>query len=79
MADAIEVFMPALSSTMTEGKIVEWTAKVGDKIKSGDTIMVVESDKVRHIPPAYLCIYISSVSNDKRDNENQARRLPSFV
>lgn len=45
MADAIEVFMPALSSTMTEGKIVEWTAKVGDKIKAGQTIMVVESDK----------------------------------
>jgi pyruvate dehydrogenase E2 component (dihydrolipoamide acetyltransferase) len=46
MAEAIEVFMPALSSTMTEGKIVEWTAKVGDKVKAGDTIMVVESDKV---------------------------------
>jgi biotin carboxyl carrier protein len=47
MAEAIEVFMPALSSTMTEGKIVEWTVKVGDKVKAGDTIMVVESDKVR--------------------------------
>ena len=45
MAEAIEIAMPALSSTMTEGKIVEWTAKVGDKIKAGQTIMVVESDK----------------------------------
>ncbi len=40
MAEAIEIAMPALSSTMTEGKIVEWTAKVGDKIKAGQTIMV---------------------------------------
>ena len=41
-----EVFMPALSSTMTEGKIVQWAKKVGDKVNSGDTVMVVESDKV---------------------------------
>lgn len=45
MVEAIEIAMPALSSTMTEGKIVEWTAKVGDKINAGQTIMVVESDK----------------------------------
>lgn len=38
--------MPALSSTMTEGKIVQWLKNVGDKVKAGDTIMVVESDKV---------------------------------
>ena len=46
MAESVEVLMPALSSTMTEGKIVQWTKKVGDKVKSGDTLMVVESDKV---------------------------------
>lgn len=45
MAESIEVFMPALSSTMTEGKIVDWTVKVGDKVKAGQTVMVVESDK----------------------------------
>jgi len=44
--DFSEVFMPALSSTMTEGKVVQWTKKVGDKVNSGDTVMVVESDKV---------------------------------
>jgi len=45
-AEPVEVFMPALSSTMTEGKIVQWAKKVGDKVNSGDTLMVVESDKV---------------------------------
>ncbi len=35
-----EVAMPALSSTMTSGKIVAWTAKVGDSIKAGQTVMV---------------------------------------
>jgi pyruvate dehydrogenase E2 component (dihydrolipoamide acetyltransferase) len=39
------VFMPALSSTMKEGKIVAWSKKVGDKVSSGDMVLVVESDK----------------------------------
>ena len=40
-----EVFMPALSSTMTEGKIVSWAKSPGDKVDKGDTIVIVESDK----------------------------------
>lgn len=40
-----EVFMPALSSTMTEGKIVSWTKSPGDKVEKGETVLVVESDK----------------------------------
>jgi pyruvate dehydrogenase E2 component (dihydrolipoamide acetyltransferase) len=37
--------MPALSSTMKEGKIVAWNKKVGDKVNVGDVLLVVESDK----------------------------------
>lgn len=40
-----EVFMPALSSTMTEGKIVSWVKAPGDKIEKGETVVIVESDK----------------------------------
>ncbi len=40
-----DIFMPALSSTMTEGKIVEWTKSPGDKVAKGETVVVVESDK----------------------------------
>ncbi|MCC0178268.1 2-oxo acid dehydrogenase subunit E2 [Waterburya agarophytonicola K14] len=40
-----DIFMPALSSTMTEGKIVEWTKSPGDKVEKGETVLVVESDK----------------------------------
>ncbi|MBW4487988.1 MAG: 2-oxo acid dehydrogenase subunit E2 [Trichocoleus desertorum ATA4-8-CV12] len=40
-----EVFMPALSSTMTEGKIVSWAKSPGDKVERGETVLVVESDK----------------------------------
>ena len=40
----VDITMPALSSTMTEGKIVSWNMKVGDKVSSGDVLLVVESD-----------------------------------
>jgi len=37
--------MPLLSDTMTEGKIVAWNKKVGDTVKSDDTLADVETDK----------------------------------
>jgi pyruvate dehydrogenase E2 component (dihydrolipoamide acetyltransferase) len=40
-----DIFMPALSSTMTEGKIVSWVKSPGDKVEKGETVLVVESDK----------------------------------
>lgn len=40
-----DIFMPALSSTMTEGKIVSWVKSPGDKVEKGETVVVVESDK----------------------------------
>ncbi len=40
-----DIFMPALSSTMTEGKIVEWLKQPGEKVNRGDSVLVVESDK----------------------------------
>jgi pyruvate dehydrogenase E2 component (dihydrolipoamide acetyltransferase) len=40
-----EIFMPALSSTMTEGKITAWNKAPGEKVEKGETILIVESDK----------------------------------
>jgi len=40
-----DIFMPALSSTMTEGKIVEWLKQPGDRVNRGESVLVVESDK----------------------------------
>lgn len=37
--------MPALSSTMTEGKIVSWVKSEGEKLSKGESVVVVESDK----------------------------------
>ena len=37
--------MPLLSDTMTEGKIISWNKKVGDKVKADDVLADVETDK----------------------------------
>jgi pyruvate dehydrogenase E2 component (dihydrolipoamide acetyltransferase) len=41
----IEILMPALSPTMTEGNLAKWTVKEGDKVKSGQVIAEIETDK----------------------------------
>ena len=42
---AYNIVMPQLSDSMTEGKLISWKVKVGDEVKTGDTIAEVESDK----------------------------------
>jgi pyruvate dehydrogenase E1 component beta subunit len=42
---ATEILMPALSPTMTEGKLSKWLKKVGDEVRSGDVIAEIETDK----------------------------------
>jgi len=41
----IEVLMPALSPTMTEGKLAKWLKNEGDEVKSGDVLAEIETDK----------------------------------
>ena len=40
-----EITMPQLSDTMTEGTIVKWNKKEGDKVRAGEEIAEVETDK----------------------------------
>src|SRR5438477_547677 len=41
----IEIRMPALSPTMTEGNLTRWLKKEGDEVHSGDVIAEIETDK----------------------------------
>ncbi|MFQ5970684.1 MAG: pyruvate dehydrogenase complex dihydrolipoamide acetyltransferase [Alphaproteobacteria bacterium] len=41
----IEILMPALSPTMTEGTLAKWLKSVGDEVSSGDVIAEIETDK----------------------------------
>jgi pyruvate dehydrogenase E2 component (dihydrolipoamide acetyltransferase) len=40
-----EIQMPKLSDTMTEGTLVSWKKKVGDKVSSGEVLAEIETDK----------------------------------
>jgi pyruvate dehydrogenase E1 component beta subunit len=42
---SVEVLMPALSPTMTEGKLSRWLKQVGDEVRAGDVIAEIETDK----------------------------------
>ena len=41
----IQVLMPALSPTMTEGTLAKWLKSEGDEVSSGDVIAEIETDK----------------------------------
>jgi len=42
---ATQILMPALSPTMTEGKLAKWLKTVGDEVRAGDVIAEIETDK----------------------------------
>ncbi len=68
-----EVFMPALSSTMTEGKIVSWAKSAGDKVEKGETVVVVESDKadmdVESFYEGYLAVIVTEAGEMAQVND----------
>ena len=41
----VTILMPALSPTMEKGKLAKWLKKEGDKVKSGDVLAEIETDK----------------------------------
>lgn len=57
-----EVFMPALSSTMEEGKIVSWSKEPGDKVEKGETVLVVESDKADMDVESFHAGYLAAIA-----------------
>ncbi|MCL2923183.1 MAG: 2-oxo acid dehydrogenase subunit E2 [Trichodesmium sp. MAG_R04] len=56
-----EIFMPALSSTMTEGKIVSWQKSSGDWVEKGETVVVVESDKADMDVESFFSGYLATI------------------
>ncbi len=54
----IKIEMPKLSDTMSEGKILAWKKSVGDKVRAGEVIAEIESDKanmeMEAVDPGYL-------------------------
>lgn len=61
------VLMPKMSDTMTEGKIAKWHKKVGDKVKSGELLADIETDKATMEYESYntgTLLYIGAKVNE---------------
>ena len=77
-AEVKEIHMPALSSTMTEGKIVSWLKGEGDAISKGDAVVVVESDKADMDVESFFDGYLAVIAVE--DGEMAAVGAPiAFV
>mmetsp|Transcript_23786 Transcript_23786/g.35414 ORF Transcript_23786/g.35414 Transcript_23786/m.35414 type:complete len:652 (+) Transcript_23786:111-2066(+) len=64
-AEAIKITMPALSSTMKEGRVVSWLKSEGDEIEAGEAIMVVESDKADMDVEAFEDGFLAKIITDE--------------
>ena len=62
--------MPALSSTMKEGKVVSWLKGEGDSVEAGEAIMVVESDKADMDVEAFEDGYIAAIITGEGETAN---------
>jgi len=67
--------MPALSSTMTEGKIVSWQKSPGDKVAKGETVLVVESDKADMDVESFYEGFLATILVDAGDSANVGSTL----
>ena len=63
--ESTEIFMPALSSTMVEGKVVQWLKGVGDFVEAGEALMVVESDKADMDVEAFEDGYLAAILTEE--------------
>jgi 2-oxoglutarate dehydrogenase E1 component len=44
--EIVDIVTPAAGESVTEGTVLEWTVKVGDSVKAGDTVVEISTDKV---------------------------------
>src|SRR5437867_10466181 len=57
----MNILMPQLGETVSEGKITKWFKSAGDAVKPGDNLFVIETDKVSMEVPASLAGVLSEI------------------
>src|SRR5215510_6559970 len=57
----MDVLMPQLGETVTEGKITKWFKAAGDAVKPGDNLFEIETDKVSMEVPATSAGVLSEI------------------
>lgn len=77
--ESTEIFMPALSSTMSEGKVVQWLKSVGDYVEAGEALMVVESDKADMDVEAFEDGYLGAIIVEEGEMADVGAPVGVFV
>jgi pyruvate/2-oxoglutarate dehydrogenase complex dihydrolipoamide acyltransferase (E2) component len=44
----VQVLLPKADPSMTEGKVMEWSKKEGERVEVGDTLVMIETEKVEY-------------------------------
>ncbi|KAJ0983408.1 hypothetical protein J5N97_011663 [Dioscorea zingiberensis] len=68
--------MPALSSTMTEGKLVSWVKSEGKQLAEADSVVVVESDKADMDVETFYNSYLTAIIVDEEPTAVQLWPAP---
>ena len=66
-----QVIMPKLSDAMTEGRLLQWLKKEGDRVQGGDVLASIETDK------AEIELESLAPASSGRSSWPKARRFPS--
>ena len=61
----MDVLMPQLGETVSEGKIIKWLKAVGDRVAAGDNLCEIETDKVTVEVPAIAAGIIRAINVDE--------------
>jgi len=64
---AIEIIMPKMGESITEGTIIEWKKNLGDKIEKDETILEISTDKVDSEVPSPAAGILIEICADKND------------
>ena len=69
----VEIVTPTGGESVTEGTILEWSVKVGDEVKDGDTVVEISTDKVDMELPAPASGTITEILAAEGDTVTSAR------
>ena len=65
--ETVDIVTPTGGESVTEGTILEWTVKVGDEVKEGDTVVEISTDKVDMELPAPVAGTITEILFEEGD------------
>ena len=64
---AIEIIMPKMGESITEGTIIEWKKRIGDKVEKDETILEISTDKVDTEVPSPASGILIEINVDKNE------------